>query len=75
LTLISSKGPTAADEGSQIVDIVRLFQSYREAELHGYYSLKRLKALGLSVPDSIRPNYKTPFKNNFVFHGPRGLMV
>jgi hypothetical protein len=36
-------------------DYVRLFKSYPEAALHGYHSLKRLKELGLSVPDSMRP--------------------
>ncbi len=37
---------------------VRVFKSYREAELHGYYSLRRLKELGLFVPDFMRPYYE-----------------
>ena len=36
-------------------DYVRLFKSYPEAASHGYHSLKRLKEMGLSVPDSMRP--------------------
>jgi hypothetical protein len=37
---------------------VRPFGSYREAELCGYYSIRRLGQMGLSVPDSIRPYYE-----------------
>ena len=47
-----------ADLTEQSLVVVRLFKSYREAELHGYHSLKRLKDFGLSVPDSMRPHYK-----------------
>ncbi len=36
---------------------MRGFSSHREAEHNGYYSLKRLKQLGLSVPDWMRPYY------------------
>ena len=39
------------------VDYVRLFKSYPEAASRGYHSLKRLKEMGLSVPDSTRPKY------------------
>ncbi len=39
-------------------DYVRLFKSYPEAASHGYHSLKRLKEMGLSVPDSMRLNYR-----------------
>ena len=39
-------------------DYVRLFKSYPEAASHGYHSLKRLKQLGLSVPDSMRLHYR-----------------
>ena len=42
----------------QSLVVVRLFKSYPEAALHGYHSLKRLKELGLSVPDSMRPYYR-----------------
>ena len=42
----------------QSLVVVRLFKSYPEAALHGYHSLKRLKELGLSVPDSMRLNYR-----------------
>ena len=37
---------------------MRLFKSYPEAASHGYHSLKRLKEMGLSVPDSMRLNYR-----------------
>jgi hypothetical protein len=46
---------------------VRLFRSYREAELHGYYSLKRLRQTGLEVRERERWNYlyvvATPYGN------------
>ncbi len=38
-------------------DYVRGFASYKEAEQAGYFSLKRLKEMGLVVPDSMRPHY------------------
>ena len=36
---------------------VRLFKSYREAELCGFYSIKRLKQMGLFVSDFMRPYF------------------
>ena len=46
-------------------DYVRLFKSYREAELHGFYSLKRLKEMGLMVPDSMRPHYRAMVETHY----------
>ena len=37
---------------------MRLFSSYWEAELHGYYSVTHLGQMGLFVPDSVRPYYE-----------------
>jgi len=44
---------------------VRGFSSYGEAELHGYFSLKRLKQLGLSVPDWMRPYYECAVETKY----------
>ncbi len=44
---------------------VRGFKSYREAELHGYYSLKRLREMGLSVPDWMRPYYECAVETQY----------
>ena len=52
-------------------DYVLGFSSYREAERHGFYSLKRLREMGLSVPDSMRPHYRamvsTHYGRNYVY--------
>jgi hypothetical protein len=48
----------SADATKQLPGVVRLFKSYPEAALHGYHSLKRLKEMGLMVPDSMRLNYR-----------------
>ena len=42
-----------------------MFPSYREAELHGYCSLKRLKGMGLSVPDPVRPHYRVVVETKY----------
>ena len=47
---------------------IRGFSSYREAELHGYYSLKRLKEMGLFVPDSMRPYYQCVVESKYGRH-------
>jgi hypothetical protein len=48
----------SADATKQLPGVVRLFKSYPEAAMRGYHSLKRLKELGLSVPDSMRLYYR-----------------
>jgi len=48
----------SCDAANQLNAVVRLFKSHWDAELHGYFSLKRLKKLGLAVPDSKRPNFR-----------------
>ena len=55
----------SADVRNQSADVVRFFKSYSEAELRGYYSLKRLKVLGLMVADSMRPNYKVVVETRY----------
>ncbi len=42
------------NERNQPADVARLFQSYREAEAYGYYSLKALAKSGLFVPDAVK---------------------
>jgi len=46
-------------------DYVVGFSSYREAEKAGYFSLKRLKEMGLSVPDSMRPYYRAMVETHY----------
>jgi hypothetical protein len=46
-------------------DYVRGFSSYQEAERHGFYSLKRLRELGLFVPDELRPCYEAMVSTHY----------
>ena len=46
-------------------DYVRGFASYTEAERHGFYSLKRLRELGLFVPDEVRPCYEAMVSTHY----------
>ena len=55
----------SAEAIERSLDVVRLFKSYREAELHGFYSLKRLKETGLSVPDSMRRRYQAQVETKY----------
>jgi hypothetical protein len=69
-TWLGSKGKmphqyVSASERNKSADVVRLFKSYSEAELHGYYSLKRLKGMGLFVPDPVRPHYRVVVETKY----------